>query len=91
MRDRREPESAKRKELPTPRRLCMLAKLVTSWDGYYGTTWLYSFTDASGNVFIWKSSRCIEVKDGMKLKGSVKEHREYDGIKQTVMTRCSVA
>ena len=66
------------------------AKLVTSWDGYYGTTWLYSFTDASGNVFIWKSSRCIEVKDGMKLKGSVKEHREYDGIKQTVMTRCSV-
>ena len=67
------------------------AKLVTSWDGYYGTTWLYSFTDASGNVFIWKSSRCIEVKDGMKLKGSVKEHREYDGIKQTVMTRCSVA
>lgn len=67
------------------------AKLVTSWDGYYGTTFLYRFTDEAGNVYVWKSSKCVEIKDGMTVKGSVKEHSEYKGVKQTVITRCAVA
>lgn len=67
------------------------AKLVTSWDGYYGTTFLYNFTDEAGNVYVWKSSKCVEIKDGMTVKGSVKEHSEYKGVKQTVITRCAVA
>ena len=67
------------------------AKLVTSWEGYYGTTFLYKFTDEAGNVYVWKSSKCVEIKDGMTVKGSVKEHSEYNGVKQTVITRCAVA
>jgi len=67
------------------------AKLVTSWDGYWGTTFLYKFTDEAGNVYVWKSSKCVEIKDGMTVKGSVKEHSEYNGVKQTVITRCAVA
>lgn len=67
------------------------AKLVTSWDTQFGTTYLYKFTDAAGNVFVWYASRSIELKDGMMLVGTVKDHTTYDGIKQTVLTRCKVA
>lgn len=66
------------------------AKLITSWETAYGVTFLYHFTDETGNVFIWKASRSIDIKDAMTIKGTVKDHSEYDGIKQTVLTRCSV-
>lgn len=32
-----------------------------------------------------------EISDGMKIKGTVKDRSEYDGVKQTVITRCAVA
>lgn len=67
------------------------AKLLTSWDNDFGMTYLYKFTDEHGNVFIWYASRGIEVKDGMTLKGTVKDHNERDGVKQTVITRCKAA
>lgn len=67
------------------------AKLLTSWEGAYGTTYLYKFTDAQGNVYIWYASRGIETRDGMTLKGTVKDHNERDGVKQTVLTRCKAA
>ncbi|MGN1209718.1 MAG: hypothetical protein ACI4SV_05405, partial [Duodenibacillus sp.] len=67
------------------------AKLLTSWENAYGVTYLYKFTDESGNVFIWYASRGIEVEDGMTLKGTVKDHNERDGVKQTVITRCKIA
>ena len=67
------------------------AKLLTSWENDYGTTFLYKFIDEAGNVFIWYASRGIEVKDGMTLKGTVKNHNERDGVKQTVITRCKAA
>lgn len=67
------------------------AKLLTSWENAYGVTYLYKFTDERGNVFIWYASRGIEVKDGMTLKGTVKDHNVRDGVKQTVITRCKAA
>ena len=67
------------------------ARLVTSWETDYGVTYLYKFVDQSGNVFVWRASRSVEVSDGMIIKGTVKEHSEYDGVKQTVLTRCAVA
>ena len=67
------------------------AKLLTSWEGMYGTTYLYKFTDDQGNVYIWYASRGIETHDGMTLKGTVKDHNERDGVKQTVLTRCKAA
>ena len=67
------------------------AKLVTSWENYYGTTYLYRFTDQNGNVYIWRASYEMDISDGMTIKGTVKDHNEYDGVKQTVITRCAVA
>lgn len=64
----------------------------TSWDGHYGTTWLYRFADAKGNVLVWRSSRNKELDLGqaVTLKGTVKAHDEYKGVAQTVLTRCAV-
>lgn len=72
------------------------------FDGMYGTTWMHFFEDESGNQFVWKSSNVVEIvdKDGyckqiddntkLILKGTVKEHNKYNGVKQTIITRCKV-
>ena len=65
--------------------------LLSSWDGYYGTTWLYKFVDESGNVYIWFASRPCTAEDGATIRATVKEHSVRDGVKQTVVTRCCVA
>lgn len=74
-------------------------KVVTSWETQFGTTFLYKMVDANGNVFMWKASgmlldkryNAIESATDITIKGTVKDHTTYDGIKQTVLTRCKVA
>lgn len=63
--------------------------LVTSWETQWGWTYLYKFVDTKGNVLIWFASRCIE--QAKKIKATVKDHTERDGVKQTVITRCTAA
>ena len=71
-------------------------KLLTSWDTEFGYTYLYKFTDKYGNVFTWKTGKWLgdedEIKEDQKisLKGTIKAHNEYKGIKQTELTRCKV-
>lgn len=68
------------------------AEFLTSWETMYGATYLYKFTDTDGNVFIWKASSPQDItKNGLVIKGTVKEHSEFNGTKQTVLTRCKVA
>lgn len=67
------------------------AQFVTSFDTQFGTTAIYKFLDKDGNVFIWYTSCAIEVDNVSKLTGTVKEHNEYNGVKQTVLTRCKVS
>lgn len=64
--------------------------MLSSWDGYYGKTWLYRFVDESGNVFIWFASRLFVAENGVTIKATVKEHSERDGVKQTILSRCKV-
>ena len=75
-------------------------RCLTSWDTMYGTTYLYKFMDDSGNVFIWKTSAVLPDQPDSEgngnapqktLKGSVKGHEEYNGVKQTELTRCKIA
>lgn len=60
--------------------------------GYYGNTYLMKFRDASGNVLTWFSSVCFSLRPGEKVKldGTVKAHNEYNGAKETVLTRCKI-
>ena len=67
-------------------------KALTSWETMYGITVLYRFIDINGNVIIWKSSKYIDSeKEIKKLTGTVKEHKDFNGVKQTIVTRCKVA
>jgi hypothetical protein len=78
-----------------------------NFEGDYGVTTLYKFTDSEGNVVVWWASKpfCpgpvspdhnerteeIEVGQRVKIKGTVKKHEEREGIKQTVLTRVKEA
>ncbi len=60
---------------------------------YYGeTNYIYKFADENGNTIVWKTSKFEDVDDGEKytVKGTIKEHSEYKGDKQTVLARCKV-
>lgn len=57
----------------------------------YGVLYIYQFNDAAGNVFIWKTSKSL--CDNINIStvtGTVKEHSTYKGVKQTVLSRCTV-
>lgn len=65
---------------------------VSSWESMYGPTYLYKFTDEDGNVCVWYASKSIDNADSViSVTGTVKNHSEYNGVKQTVLTRCRVA
>lgn len=75
-------------------------RVITSWETQFGTTFLYKITDAANNVFIWKASgllwdskgrRCYDDAKNVKLRVTIKDHNERDGVKQTVVTRCALA
>ena len=63
--------------------------ITTEW----GSSNLYTFT-IDNNVFIWFSQSVIDASikpgDEITLSGTVKDHKEYDGVKQTYLSRCIV-
>lgn len=64
-------------------------KRVT-FGAYSLQTWLL-MKDSSGNVFTWNASKELEdVLEGftIEISGTVKCHKDYNNIKQTVLTRC---
>jgi hypothetical protein len=63
---------------------------VYGTEGYYGHTDIVKFKDADGNLFTWFASgyQDLEHGDRITIKGTVKEHDTYRGVKQTVLTRC---
>ena len=68
-------------------------KLLTSWencfDGYHVTwTGLYKIVGEDGNVYTWKTSKHLE--DVKSIKGTIKGHQEFRGVKQTEVTRCRI-
>lgn len=64
--------------------------LITSFETQYGTTMVYRFIDTSDNAITWFASKCIDCENIHSITGTIKEHREYNGEKQTIMTRCKI-
>ena len=62
------------------------------YESFYGIMNIYTFLDNNGNIFMWKTSNNIknDVGDKIKIQGTIKEHSEYKGNKQTVLTRVKV-
>lgn len=71
------------------------ARLITSFDNAYGTSYMYMIEDADGNSykFIGKGIHTSEqsadrqIAFKVKAKFTVKAHDEYNGQKQTVVNR----
>jgi len=60
-------------------------------EGEYGWTYIYGFVDEQGNQYTWFGSKNIgEVDKIVSLRGTVKNHGEYRGKKQTILTRCTL-
>lgn len=58
-------------------------------ESFYGLSYIYKFEDVNGNVYIWKTSKGFEVGEVVTGKATVKDHQVYNGVKQTVLTRCA--
>jgi len=65
-----------------------------SFEGHYGVTWVVRLRDKDGNSAVWFSSSypgigddALEIGRTYKVKATVKDHGDYKGTKQTVLTR----
>lgn len=58
-------------------------------EGQYGTTSIVTLKDTDGRTLIWFASKYLEAEPGAQwtLTGTVKDHNEYNGTCQTVLTR----
>ena len=63
----------------------------------FGDNYIYTMCDADGNVLVWKTIKMLSVTPGtdvikkgdlLEITGTIKEHSEYKGVKQTHLTRC---
>lgn len=68
---------------------------ITGYDTTFGYVTLLRFVTDDGSILIWKASnppdlQPSQVGQRFKLTGSVKEHSEYKGAKQTLVQRCKV-
>lgn len=65
-------------------------KAMRSFDGMYGVKTLVRMKDAEGRTLIWWSSgdpEWLNVDETYEITGTIKEHGEYNGRKQTVLSR----
>lgn len=57
----------------------------------FGCSNLYTFQDTKGNTVKWKTAGQFEFSGTVKLVGTVKKHGEWNGVKETELTRCKIA
>ncbi len=78
-------EKDKLKEIPAT------LQRVHSFDTRYGRTTAYTFVEGK-HIYVWFTTKYLvfEVGDKVLLSGTVKKLQEYEGQKQTVLTRCTV-
>jgi hypothetical protein len=74
-----------------------LAKITNLGEGTFGLRYLYRFVDANDNVLVWFTGNMLDADTREFFENtvytgdvSIKEHQEYKGTKQTVLTRCKL-
>jgi hypothetical protein len=66
-------------------------KSVYELGGRFGDTFMHSMEDENGNVFIWTTaSKNLPVGNTFKMRVTIKDHKEYKGVLQTILTRCTI-
>jgi len=61
-----------------------------SYDTRYGPYNGFKFEDDDGNVLVWKTQTQQDLRRGNMygMEATVKDHSEYNGVKQTILSRC---
>lgn len=98
-------EKAKSEHVGAPKKrldLELTFEFSTSWSTRFGMQSLYAFRDGGGNRLVWKTGGCLylEAEDGQwihiekgqafRAKATVKAHSQYNGERQTELTRVKV-
>jgi len=65
---------------------------INGFDTKWGWCVVIKLLSVDGNVFTWFTSTepDLEVGNSYVLKGTVKNHDDYKGIKQTILSRCKI-
>lgn len=68
-----------------------ILKAQRGFESRYGYVNLYEF-QSGDNILVWFASSPLDLKKGDKvsLTGTVVEHKEYRGVKQTRINRCKI-
>ena len=60
-------------------------------DGRFGESRVHIMEDADGNEYVWiTASKNLEVGYKCVMRMKVKEHKEYNGVKQTIVYYCKM-
>jgi hypothetical protein len=64
-----------------------------SFCGRFGLTNILEFRDENKNYLVWFTSTepKFEIGDKISLSGTIKEHKKYKEIPQTIVTRCKLS
>lgn len=68
---------------------------VASWASPYGETTLFKLVTPNGDVLVWRASQVsdvntMEIGKSYTVKATVKGHSDYNGMKQTELSRVKV-
>lgn len=67
--------------------LTLTVTRIYEYEGNYGVTYITALTDAEGRTFKWFGSRELERGETYTGRWTVKEHGEFKGTLETVLTR----
>ena len=60
-------------------------------EGYYGNSTMHIFSDPEENVYVWTTAaKTLEVGKTYVIRGTVREHKSFKNIPQTILTRCVI-
>jgi hypothetical protein len=59
-------------------------------EGNYGSTFITTMEDPEGRSVVWFASKRVgDIGEVVNLKGTIREHKEFKDVKQTVITRAT--
>jgi hypothetical protein len=69
----------------------LLVNKISSIEGAYGLSNIHLMEDKDKNVFVWTTTAKKLIEGNLyKMRGSIKEHRNYKGVNQTILSRCTI-
>lgn len=67
----------------------LTVKKAVPVESYYGKSTIHVFEDENGNEYVWSTgAKVLDIDKSYTMRGTIKEHKEYQNRKQTILTRC---